>query len=159
MTEKIDNFTDPACRCHDGVDRIKWVEMDGGVTFSRRGGKGVMLAGNYRHANALSSSLAGWLECEAVGVTNGHPDSVTSGDKLPVNFGLDKTCVFPTSNRVAVEADIGRAFDIVVEGADQKQYINMAASTLGVVVVTDIIDVDGDFVAVRIPTANRYGNL
>ena len=158
MTEKVDNFTDPACRCHDGVDRIQWVEMDGGVTFPRRGGKGVMLCGRYRHANAASSSLAGWLECEAAGVTGGHPDSVTSRDRLPVNFGLDKTCVFPTSNRPAVEADIGRRFNITTVGVNQSQHVDLTHTNLGVVEVTDVID-DGAHVEVRIPTAHRYGNL
>lgn len=158
MPEKIDNLTDPAARTYDGVDRIAWVEMDGGVVFPRRGGKGVMLAGRYRHANANSSSLAGWLEMDAVGVTNGHPVSVTSGDRLPVNFDLSKTAVFPTSNRPAVEADIGRDFDIIA-GADHTQYVNMNATGLGVLTVTNVIDKDGEWVAVRIPADKRYGNL
>jgi len=135
-----------------------WVKMDGGVVFPRRGGKGVMLCGSYRHANANASTLAGWLEMDAVGVTGGHPDSITSGDRLPVNFGISKTCVFPTSNRAAVEADIGRSFNIVA-GADHTQYVNLNATSLGILTVTNVLDVNGAYVAVKIPEAKRYGNL
>lgn len=158
MPEKIDTLTDPACRTYDGVDRIKWVEMDGGVIFPRRGGKGVMLCADYRHADANASTLSGWLEMDAVGVTNGHPSSVSSGDKLPVNFGLDKTCVYPTSNRAAVEADVGRSFDIVLD-SDSAQYVDLNSTGLGVLTITKVIDDDGAFVAVKIPDDKRYGNL
>jgi len=71
---------------------------------------------------------------------------------------LDKTCVFPTSNRVAVEADIGRRFNITTVGVNQSQHVDLTHTNLGVVEVTDVID-DGAHVEVRIPTAHRYGNL
>jgi len=156
MAEKLVQFTDPACGAHDGVDRIKWVAFDGAI-FPRRGGKGVMLCGAYRNANANSSTLAGFLESDSVGVTNGHPDAITTGQLLPVNFGLEKSHVFPTTGRLAVTADIGRAFNIWCD-ALETQHVNMNTTSLGVLVIEDILDA-GRYVGVKIPEAKRYGNI
>lgn len=158
MPEKVKRFTDPAALAYDGVDRIKWVEMDGGVAFTRRSGKAVGLYGLYRKADANSSTLAGFLELAEVGTATSDITSVSSNDKLPVNFGLEKTFVMPTSNRAAVEADRGRTFDIILS-ASGVQYINMAATAKGILSVSEVIDSAGAYVSVRIPTAKRYGNL
>ena len=156
--EKVNRFTDPAASSYDGVDRIKWAEMDGGVAFPRRSGKAVGLYGLYRKADANSSSLAGFLELAEVGTPTADITSVSSNDKMPINFGLDKTSVMPTSNRAAVEADRGQPFDLLLD-ASGVQYVNMNATALGVVVISEVLDTAGAFVSVRIPTAKRYGNL
>jgi hypothetical protein len=160
MPEKVKTMTDPAAQLYDGVDRIKWVEFDGGIKFARRSGKAVAKYGLYRKADANSSTLAGFLEVDAVGVTGGHPTSVSSNDKLPVNFGLDKTSVMPTSNRAAVEEDRGKTYNLLVD-ASGVQFVNMtlSATSPGVVTIEDVIDSAGAFVSVKIPENRRWGNI
>jgi len=156
MPEKLVQFTDPVCGAHDGVDRIKWVQFDGAI-FPRRGGKGVMLCGMYRNANANSSTLAGFLEEDSVGVANGHPDAITTGQLLPVNFGVQKSHVFPTTGRLAVVGDIGRSFNIWCD-ALETQHVDMNTTSLGILTIEDILD-NGRYVGVMIPTAKRYGAI
>ncbi|MEM4720650.1 MAG: hypothetical protein QXT73_01135 [Candidatus Methanomethylicaceae archaeon] len=156
MPEKVTQFSDPSAQTYDGNDRIKWVEFEAGQVFPRRGGKAVQLNTKYRAAVTNASKLAGFLEVDAVGVSGGHPITTENGTLLPVNFGLDKTCVFPTSNRKATETDVGRDFNIVV--ASNVQYVNMFGSVNGVLRITKVID-DGDYVAVRIVDSARAGNL
>jgi len=158
MTEKIKHFTDPAVSVRDGENRIFHVGFAASQTFPRRSGKAVDLHTYYQKATANSSNLAGWLETDAAGVTGGHPASIAAGDKLPVNFGLDKSAVMPTSGRAATEADIGKRFDIAVD-ANGIQHINMSASSKAVLQVTDIIDESGAWVGASIPTDKRYGTL
>ena len=155
MPEKLVQFTDPVCGAHDGVDRIKWVAFDGAI-FPRRGGKGVMLCGAYRNANANSSRLAGFLETDIVG-TDGHPAAITTGQLLPVNFGVQKSHVFPTTGRLATAADIGRSFNIWCD-ALETQHVNMIATSHSVLTVEDVLD-DGRYVGVMIPTNKRYGSV
>lgn len=159
MPEKVNTMTDPAAQLYDGVDRIKWVEFDGGVTFARRSGKAVAKYGLYRKADANSSTLAGFLELDAVGVSGGHPTSVSSHDKLPVNFGLDKTAVMPTSNRAAVEADRGKTYNLLLNGGVQYVNMTLSATSPGVVTIEDIIDSAGAWVSVKIPENRRWGNI
>lgn len=150
-------FTDPNVAVFDGPDRILHVPFAHNTAFSRRGGKAVDLHHRYQAADANSSNLAGFAEVEAVGVANGRPDNVEDGDLLPVNFALEKTCVFPTTGRVAVEADRGKDFDILsIAGL---QYINLNAQVHGVLRVSRIITVAGDFVSCTIPSDLRYGNI
>ena len=160
MSEKMPNFTDPTCRAYRGTDRIRWVNHDGNALYARRGGKGVELGANsyYRSANTNSSTLAGWFVNDAAGMTGGHPESNTSGALLPVNFGLDKTCVFPTSNRVAATTDIGRAFN-VLRTYDGTQYVDLNSTGLGIVTVSSIIDSAGNYVEVKITDNKRYGSI
>lgn len=155
MAEKLVQFTDPVCGAHDGVDRIKWVQFDGAI-FPRRGGKGVMLCGMYRNANANSSTLAGFLETDAVG-TQGHPDGITTGQLLPVNFELHKSHVFPTTGRLAVVGDIGRAFNIWCD-ALETQHVDMNTTNLAILTIEDILD-NGRYVGVTIPINKRYGYI
>lgn len=157
MPEKLSNFTDPACRTYEGEDRVLWVPFAASQAWARRGGKAVDLHHRYQAATANSSNLAGWLEMDVVGVTGGHPASVSAGDELPVNFGLQKTCVFPTTNRAAVATDIGKTFDILVSG--NTQYVNMTASSNNIVRLEKVLDVNGSFVSVSIPVGVRHGNL
>jgi hypothetical protein len=159
MAEKLNNFTDPVCGTYDGEDRIFNVPFAASQALARRGGKAVdcPLFGNYKAATALSENLAGFLEVDAIGVTGGHPATVSEGDLLPVNFGINKTCVFPTSNRAALSSDIGKSFDIIV--ASNVQYVNMNASTKGILKITEVLDEAGNFVACGIPTSKRHGNL
>lgn len=159
MPEKVKTMTDPAAQLYDGVDRIKWVEFDGGITFTRRSGKAVAKYGLYRKADANSSTLAGFLELDAVGVSGGHPTSVSSNDKLPVNFGLDKTAVMPTSNRAAVEADRGKTYNLLLNGGVQYVNMTLSATSPGVVTIEDIIDSAGAWVSVKIPENRRWGNI
>lgn len=160
MPEKMNNFTDPTCRAYRGVDRIRWVNHDGNALYTRRGGKGVILHPNgyYRSADTNSSTLAGWFVQDAAGVSGGHPESNTSGALLPVNFGLDKTCVYPTSNRVAVAADIGRAFN-VLRTYDGTQYVDLNSTGLGVLTVCSVIDAPGNYVECKITDNKRFGNI
>jgi hypothetical protein len=160
MPEKMNNFSDATCKCYRGTDRIRWVSFDGNALFTRRGGKGVELGANsqYRSANTNSSTLAGWFANDAAGQTGGHPESNTSGALLPVNFGLDKTCVYPTSNRVAVAADVGRAFN-VLRIYDGTQYCDLNSTGLGILTVTSIIDNPGNFVEVKITDNKKYVNI
>lgn len=155
--EKLKNFTDPVCGTYDGDDRIFHVPFAASQVLPRRSGKAVDLHHQYQAATANSSNLAGFLEVDAIGVTGGHPATVNAGDSLPVNFGLSKTCVFPTSNRPATEADVGKSFDIVVNS--NVQYVNMNASAKDILVVTEVLDENGAYVACRIPTGKRHGNL
>jgi len=157
MPEKVLNMTDPACRTRDGLDRIKWVQFSASQIFARRGGKAVDLQAKYQAATASSSNLAGFLEMDVVGVSGGHPASVSDGDLLPVNMGLEKTCVFPTTGRVATIDDVGRTFDIVV--VSNAQYVNMLADTKSILRVDDVIDDGGEYVSVSIPVGKRHGNL
>lgn len=156
--DKLKSFTDPACMAHDGVDRIRWVECDASVSFPRRSGKAMCKHDYYRKALAVSSTLAGFLELTSVGQSDSPITSVSSGQKLPINFGVDKTFVFPTSNRAAVDRDIGHLHAIVV-GSDGTQYVNMSATNPGILTITEVCDEAGSFVAVRIPESVRFGNL
>ena len=159
MTQLIPHFTDPAVSTRSGEDRLFWVGMAAGQEFPRRSGKAVDLHTRYQKATASSSNLAGWLQVDSLGVTDGHPATIAAGDKAPVNFGLDKSAVMPTSGGiVATESDIGKRFDILVD-ADGIQYIDMSSSAQGVLQVTDIIDDDGLWVGASIPTDKRYGTL
>jgi hypothetical protein len=165
MPEKVKHVTDPWYGVNTGVDRIKWVQFDGAY-FPRRGGKAVMRAANdlyYRNADANSSTLAGFLEADSVGNSQGHPVSPSTGDKLPVNFGIDKTCVFPTTGRVPVATDVGRTFAIWND-ALQTQHCNLnGASPTGVLqvvqVMTDGTEFGNNAVVCKIPEARRWGNL
>ena len=157
MAEKLNNFTDPVCGTYDGDDRIYHVPFAASQALARRGGKAIDLHHQYQAATANSSNLAGFLEVDAIGVTNGHPATVANGDLLPVNMGLSKTCVFPTSNRAAVASDVGKAFDILV--ANNIQYVNMNASANAVLTITEVLDANGSYVACSIPGGKRYGNL
>lgn len=155
--EKLLNFTDPACRTRDGVDRVFWVQFAASQVFGRRGGKAVDLHQRYQAATANSSNLAGFLEMDLVGATGGHPASLSAGDKLPVNFGVDKTCVFPTYGRAATELDIGKSFDVYV--SNDNQYINVAASAQSVLTITEVLDTAGAWVAAKIADGKKYGAL
>jgi hypothetical protein len=157
MSEKIKRFTDPACRTHDGIDDIEFVQFKASQVFARRGGKAVALFDKYKAADANATSLAGFVESDAVGVTGGHPASVSEGDSLPVNFGENKTCVFPTTGRPAVEADVGKFFDLQV--ISNVQYINMAATAKSVLTITKVLDEGGLYAAARITPGKRYGAL
>ena len=158
MPEKLDRFTDPAYGAHEGVDRIKWVEFDGGIVFARNSGKLVSKYGLYRKADANSSTAAGFLEMDVVGVTGGHPSSVSSNDKLPVNMGQGKTGVMPTSNRAAVEADRGETFDVLVDAAG-RQFVDLNSTSGNLVQISEILDTGGEQVSVRIPEAVRWGTI
>jgi hypothetical protein len=157
MSEKILNMTDPAARTRSGNDRIFHVPFAASQVFTRRGGKAVDLHHQYQAATANSSNLAGWLESDAVGVSGGHPETVSAGDKLPVNFGVDKTAVMPTTGRAATEADVGKSFDIAV--VSNAQYVNMSASDKGICKIESVLDDGGEWVGVSIPLDKRYGNL
>lgn len=156
-------FTDPVCSAYDGVDRIKYVPFDG-ATFWRRGGKAVMLCGKYRNANANASSLAGFMVLDQVGVDGGHPATITTGQLLPVDMGLNKAYVFPTTGRLPTDADIGRSFDIYNDGVDV-QYVNLNSTAQGVLSVVARCDNAGKFdpagrmVACVIPPTKRYGSV
>jgi len=156
--EKLDSFTDPAYMIHEGVDRIKWVQFDGGVAFARNSGKLVSKYDYYRKSDANSSTAAGFLMLAAVGVTDSHPSAVTSGMFLPVNMGDDITGVMPTSNRAAVEVDRGQTFDVLVD-SDGRQFVDLNSTAGGLVQLDEILDDDGEVVSVRIPEATRWGNL
>ena len=162
-------YSTPNVDGQTGPDRIFPVQMDGGVIFARRGGKAVDKHGGYfRLATANSSNLAGFACTEnwpkSLGAT--HPASLkimsTTGMDVPVNFHLQCSFIFPTSNRPAVEGDRGHDFDIVVPGqtvGTPVQCINMASSAQGILRVSQIMDQYGDFVACTIPPGKRYGNL
>ena len=158
MTEKIENFTDPAVSLRNGDQRVYWVPLAADQAFPRRSGKAVDLHTRYQKATASSSNLAGFLVVDSAGVTGGHPATIAAGDKLAVDFGLQRSAVMPTSGRVATEADIGKRFDIAVDG-DDIQHIDMSNQTNGVLQVTDIIDDGGSWVGASIPVDKRYGNL
>ena len=164
MPEKPLAYTDPICSAYDGVDRIHWVPFDG-ATFWRRGGKAVALYGNYRNANANTSTLAGFMALDQTGVTGGHPETITSGTtQLPVDFGLSKSYVFPTTGRAPTVNDLGRSFDIYCDGVDV-QYVNLNSTAKGILTVTALCDQAGTFdqwgrmVACQIPAGKRYGNI
>ena len=157
MTEKILNMTDPAARTRSGNDRCFMVPFAASQVMTRRGGKAVDLHHQYQAATANSSNLAGWLEQDAIGISGGHPETVATGDRLPVNFGVDKSAVMPTTGRAATEADVGKSFDISV--VSNRQFVNMSASTKGVIKVESIIDESGAWVGASIPLDKRYGNL
>jgi hypothetical protein len=158
MTEKIENFTDPAVSLRNGDQRVYWVPFAADQTFPRRSGKAVDLHTRYRKATANSTNLAGFLVVDAAGVTGGHPASIASADKLAVDFGLQREAVMPTSGRAATEADIGKRFDVAVDG-DGVQHIDMSNQSKGVLQVAGIIDDDGSWVGASIPVDKRYGNL
>lgn len=160
--ETVARVNDASCQTQGGIDTIRWVETDGAY-WNRAGGKGVALspAGHYyRNAVATSSVLAGFLAIDAIGVTGGHPAvSPSTGTKIPVNFGVNKTAIYPTTGRLALETDVGVRYDIYVSGEPgAKQYLNLLAQTLKPLVVTEIIG-DGRFVAVGIPSSQRVGDL
>lgn len=156
--ERMSTFTDPNASLYDGVDRIMHVPFAAGTVFRRRGGKAVDLHHRYQAATANSSNLAGFAEVEDVGVALGRPTSVADGDTLPVNMGLEKSCVFPTTGRVAVASDVGKDYDIYVDG-NGVQYVNFGATTNGVLRVSRIVTADGSHVSCVIPPDLRYGNV
>ena len=160
MPEKMVNFTDPTARAFRGTSRIRWVNCDGNMLFTRKGGKGVMLGANsyYKGADANSSTMAGWFVEDAAGQSGGHPESNTSGTLMPIDFGFDKTVVYPTSNRVAVSTDIGRTFDIL-KTYDGTQYVNMNSTSQGILTVASIVDQSGNWVEVKISDGKKYGTI
>lgn len=160
--EVVKRTGDPAVSTRDGIDTIRWVQTDGAY-FNRGGGKAVQQNAaltHYRNADANSSVLAGFLNIDAIGVTDGHPAvSPATGKLIPVNFGVNKTAVYPTTGRLALAADVGKTYDIYVSGEPgAKQYLNLLAKTKLPLVVTEVIG-DGRFVAVGIPANKRFGAL
>lgn len=157
MPEKLRNFTDPMAGTSSGPDNVRWVPFNDSAVFARRGGKAVHLGSRYESATANSSNLAGFLELDAAGVTGGHPATISAGDLLPVNFGLEKTCVFPTAGRVATIADVGRSYDISV--ASNAQYCNLLNVANKVLTVVEVLDNAGSWVLCRIADGKRYGSM
>jgi hypothetical protein len=158
MTEMAKAFSDPNCGTYDGEDRVMHVPFAASQVFKRRGGKAVDLHHRYQAAVATSSNLAGFIELEEVGTSAGRPATVADGDLLPVNMGLHKAAVLPTTGRVATVADVGKNFDIFVDG-DNVQFVNMGASSKGVLRVSRLVTSGGDFVACTIPPDKRYGSI
>jgi len=156
--EPMQTFTDPNAGPYDGADRIIHVPYAAGTIFRRRGGKFVDLHYRYQVATANSSNLAGIAEVEEVGTADGRPTSIADGDNIPTNFDKEKTAVIPTTGRVAVESDRGKDFDIYVD-ADNIQYINLNATTHGVLRVSRIVSQDGLHVSAYIPGDLRYGDI
>jgi hypothetical protein len=152
------HFTDPNAMAYDGEDRILHPPFAAGTIFRRRGGKAVDFHHRFQAATANSSNLAGFAMVEDVGVAGGRPETVADGDLVPVNFNLHKTCVFPTTGRVATEADRGHDFDIYVD-ANGVQYVNLLATQHGVLRISRLVCQAGDFVSCSIPPDLRYGNL
>jgi hypothetical protein len=151
-------MSDPNVSVYDGEDRILHAMFAAGTIFRRRGGKAVDFHHRYQAATANSSNLAGFAECEDVGVAGGRPVSIADGDTIPVNFGLHKSCVFPTTGRVAVESDSGHDFDIFVD-ANGVQFVNLLSSQMGVLRVSRLVTATGDHVSCVIPVDLRYGNV
>lgn len=159
MTQAIrENFSDPLCGHNSGDQTIKWCAFAASQVAGLRSGKAVDLHTRYQIATATSSNLAGFLASDAIGVTGGHPASVSDGDELPVDMGENTTFVMPTSNRRATANDIGKAYDIVVS-SESVQCVNMATSAKQILTVVELIDTNGDFVSVRIPSTKRHGQL
>jgi len=158
MVEKLKRMTDPTTITGDGVDRVRWVQFAASTVFPRRSGKAVAKYQYYQQADANSSSLAGWLAVDHVGDTGGHPASVSAGDPLPVNMGLDKTGILPTSNRAATDADVGNSFALLVDGSNV-QHVNMNSTNPGVVVIERVLDEAGSYVMASINPTKRYGNI
>lgn len=156
MPDKVLQFSDPAAQTYTGDENIHWVEFEADQTFYRRYGKAVQLNTKYRAAVSNASKLAGFLAVDSAGVDGGHPETVNSGTLMPVDFGLNTTAVFPTSNRKATDSDVGRSFNIL--NVSGKQFVDMNATNVGVLTITNVID-DGDYVAVRIVDSARSGNL
>jgi len=159
--EVIARVNDANVQTQSGIDTIRYVGTDGAY-FDRSGGKGVQqspnMDGNYRNANANSSVLAGFLAIDAIGFAGGHPAvSPSTGGLIPVNFGVNKTAIYPTTGRLATAADVGIRYNIYNDGM-AKQYLNLSAKTLGPLIVTEVIG-DGRFVAVSIPMSQRVGAL
>jgi hypothetical protein len=103
--------------------------------------------------------LAGFAEVEDVGVAGGRPTTVADGDDLPVNFALEKACVFPTSGGVeADETNVGKDYDIFVDGTG-RQFLDLNGTTNQVLRVSQIASRDNLHVACVIPPDLRYGNL
>ena len=150
--------SDPNISAHTGPDRIFFCAFAAGTVFKRRGGKAVVKAHYYQAATAAASNLAGFAEVEEVGTANGKPVSVGAGDILPVNFALEKAFVFPTTGRTAVVADIGKDYDLYVDGSGV-QYVDLGASNQGVLRVSQIVTKDANWVACAVPPGKRYGNL
>ncbi len=156
--ELIKNFTDPNVGVYDGEDRIMHVPFASGTVFKRRGGKAVDLHHRYGAATAAASNLAGFAEVEEVGTASGRPTTVADGDNLPVNFGLHKTAVLPTTGRVATSADVGKDFDIYVD-ANGIQMVNLSNTRLGVLRVARLVTAGGEYVSCAIPPTKRYGDI
>ena len=156
--EPMKTFTDPNASAWNGVDRIQHVSFAAGTVFRRRGGKAVDLHHRFQAATANSSNLAGFAEVEDVGVSGGRPESVADGDTLPVNMGLEKSFVFPTTGRAATEADVGKDFDIHVDG-NNVQFVNLDSTTHGVLRVSEVVTANGSYVACVIPVDLRHGNV
>ena len=158
MPELMPTENDPNVSAHTGPDRILWNAFAAGTIFRRRGGKAVDKHHYYQAATANSSNLAGFAEVEEVGVAvTGKPVSVSAGDELPVNHSLEKAFVFPTTGRAATTADIGKDYDIYVD-ATGIQYVNLGASTKGVLRISQIVTRDAMWVACMVPPDLRYGN-
>ena len=157
MSELMPTENDPNVSAHTGPDRIFHCAFAAGTIFRRRGGKAVDKHHYYQAATAASSNLAGFAEVEEVGVANGKPVTVNAGDELPVNHSLEKAFVFPTTGRAATVADIGKDFDIYVD-PNGIQMVNLGASKLGVLRISQIVTRDAMWVAVQVPPDLRYGN-
>jgi len=157
--ELMPTYTDPNCSDLTGPNRILHVPFAAGTIFRRRGGKAVDLHNRYNAATANSSNLAGFAEVEDVGVAGGKPDSVSADDALPVNFALEKACVFPTSGGVvATQANRGKDYDIYVD-ANGVQYLDLNSQTNQVLRLSQLASRDGLHVSVTIPPDLRYGNV
>lgn len=156
--ELMPTYTDPNLDGYTGPNRIQHVGFAAGTIFRRRGGKAVDLHHFYQAATANSSNLAGFAEVEDVGVAGGRPAAVAAAEELPVNFALEKACVFPTSGGVACpDTNLGKDFDIFVDAAGV-QYIDLNGTTNQVLRISAIASRDRLHVAVVIPPDLRYGN-
>lgn len=158
--QKMPTYSDPNLDGYDGLNRIKHVPFEAGSLFHRRGGKAVDYHHLYRSAVTISSNLAGFAEVEECGVTGGRlPDAITADYRLPVNFALEKTSVFPTSGGVEATDDmVGSDFDLYVD-ANGIQYIDLNGHTYNVLRLSEICTQERKHVACQIPPDLRYGNI
>lgn len=153
-------FTTPNSADHDGPDRVKHVGFAEGSRFQRNGGKAVEKHHWYQSAGNDASNLAGWAQVEQIGIAGGRdPESVADGDRFPVNFDGQATCVFPTSGDVeAQDFQVGHDFNLWVDAVG-RQFIDLNNNDRPVLRLSKIVSQERTWVSCLIPDDLRYGNI
>ena len=154
--DKLIAFTDPECGAYEGKTRILHVNFEAGSIWHRRGGKAVQLNDDYRAAVSNSSKLAGFVEGLRYTALTSLSTTTVAADRLAVNFGNDATCVFPTSNRLALENDVGHDRAVLVVG--NRQFVDMNTTHPVALHIEKVLD-DGHFVSCSIALAARDGEI
>lgn len=165
MPERPLDYTHPNVGPWRQHTRTSHVLLTPGSFIHRRGGKFIQRGDGtlYKLGDANSSNLAGYAETEQIPEPHSALTVSGSGRRIPINTAREASHVIPTTGRVATEADFGRDYALVTNGAAAnqtlQQFINMNSTHFGVVRVQGLADSQGSHVHAMIPPTVWLGDI